>query len=212
MSLAQLRASLAIWRRRNSRRQAKLDVAHERNDTKGIVKWTRLRREAGDMIERRLAQIDAIAGPRQRAVAKMELSALRYRQNPRAYHYKAGGVSNTVIMKPTPFDWRSDCSQWAVNVDREAGLPCPGSGTFKFSNTTSIAAGRGAHVGRVTTKPKAGDYALYGSRWNPHHVERVRSVSRIFGVKYLGHGTQPIDGITPGPPSYYLTFDYLEAA
>lgn len=212
MTLKALKASLALWRRKHANRQRRLDVAHEKNDKNAIEKWQGLRREAADMIERRLAQINAIAGPRQRAVAKMELSALRYRQNPAAYHYLAGGVANTVIMKPTPSTWRSDCSQWAVNVDREAGLPCPGSGDFKFSNTTTIAASLGRYQGRITKNPKPGDYAMYGSRWSPHHVERVRSVSRIFGVRFLGHGTQPIDGIAPGPPSFYLTFDYLEAA
>jgi hypothetical protein len=62
MSLAQLRASLALWRRRHVYRQRKLDIAHAKNDAAGIAKWERLRREAADMIHRRLNQIEAKTG------------------------------------------------------------------------------------------------------------------------------------------------------
>jgi N-acetylmuramoyl-L-alanine amidase-like protein len=62
VSLAQLKASLALWRRRNAYRQRKLDIAHDRNDAAGIAKWERLRREAGDMIHRRLKQIEEKTG------------------------------------------------------------------------------------------------------------------------------------------------------
>lgn len=62
MSLAQLKASLALWRRRHAYRQRKLDIAHKRNDTVAIAKWHKLLVEAGEMIRRREAQIEAKTG------------------------------------------------------------------------------------------------------------------------------------------------------
>lgn len=201
MTLTQLRASLALWRRRNTYRQRKLGVAHARNDKKGIAKWEKLRREAGYMIERRLAQIAKVDNPRARIVAQAQLAAFNFQLNPGAYHYLAGGRANEVIMEPTPKGWRSDCSQFAVNVYREAGVPCPGTGSYAYSNTTSIAGS-----GRIVTSPKPGDLGLYSySSSNPrtttHHVEVY-----IGGGRYIGHGTRLIDGITPGLPTFFLSF------
>lgn len=128
-------------------------------------------------------------------------AASNYRQNPGAYHYLAGGRPNTIILKPTPRDWRSDCSQFAVNIWREAGSnACPGSGTFLYSNTNSISMG-----GEMTTRPTPGlSLGLYGRRrGNTHHVEFFAGVP---GAMLIGHGTAPIDSVTPGQPDFYLTF------
>lgn len=62
MSLAQLKASLALWRRRHAYRQRKLDIAHAKNDQPGIDKWHRLLVEAGQMIRRREQQIEDKTG------------------------------------------------------------------------------------------------------------------------------------------------------
>ena len=37
MNEAQLRASLALWRRRHAYRQRKLDIAHQKNDAAGVA-------------------------------------------------------------------------------------------------------------------------------------------------------------------------------
>jgi cell wall-associated NlpC family hydrolase len=197
MSTAQLRVSLALWRRRHAYRQRRLDAAHARNDRSAIDKWHALLLEAGAQVHHRQAQlIEKTTTPRQRIVSVARAAAANYRRNPGAYHYLAGGTPNTTIMTPTPRGWRSDCSQFAVNVYREAGVKCPGTGSYLYSNTISIAAG-----GRVTTRPKPGDLGLYGSRNAPHHVEVY-----VGDGAFIGHGSQPIDALTPGLPSFYLSF------
>ena len=57
MSRAQLRASLALWRRRHKYRQRKLDIAHAQNDGAAIRKWHALLEEAGENIRRRERQL-----------------------------------------------------------------------------------------------------------------------------------------------------------
>lgn len=200
MTLSRLRASLAYWRRKHTYRQWRLDIAHQRNDKALIAKWSTLRQEAGNRIKLREKQITAktIPSARQKVVAVAQKAAANYRRNPAAYHYLAGGVSNTTILAPTPWSYRSDCSQFAVGCYRLAGAKCPGSGTFLYSNTGTIAAG-----GRFTLSPQPGDLGMYGSRRAPHHVEVVVSVNPL---RFIGHGTRPFDGVTPGLPTYYLSF------
>src|SRR4051812_699914 len=68
MTRTELQASLVLWRRRHAFRQHRLDAANQRDDAAGILKWQRLRREAGAMIDRRkrqLAALDAIGHPGQ---------------------------------------------------------------------------------------------------------------------------------------------------
>lgn len=205
MSRAQLHASLALWILKHKYRAAKLERAHKKKDQAAIKKWWHLSVESSRMIKRRRAQIAALPASvktkRQRIVAACNQSEHNYNQNPRAYHYLAGGKPNTIIMAPTPPDWRSDCSQYAVNTYRVAGVPCPGSGTYLYSNTGTIAA-----RGRITFKPKPGDLGMYAySKTNPrgttHHVEVYQG-----GTKFVGHGSPPIDSITPGWPTFFLTF------
>jgi hypothetical protein len=62
MSLARLKTSLALWRRRHAYRQRKLDIAHDKNDQAAIAKWHALLVEAGKMIRKREAQIEAKTG------------------------------------------------------------------------------------------------------------------------------------------------------
>jgi cell wall-associated NlpC family hydrolase len=197
MSLAELRDSLALWRRRHTWRQRRLDYAHLRNDAAGIARWQELLEQAGRMIRQREHQIAALTtGPRDKIVAVAQQAKANYDRNPGAYHYLAGGVPNTTILAPTPRNYRSDCSQFAVNVYRLAGVPCPGSGTYLYSNTISIEQG-----GRIVARPQPGDLGMYGARGRTHHVEVY-----IGGGKFIGHGTARIDSLTPGQPSFYLSF------
>jgi hypothetical protein len=198
-----IRGSLAFWRRRHKLRQSRLDAAHVRNDKAGIAKWHALLAEAGRNIRMREAQLrklkPAVAPVderRKRIAAAALQSAANYRKQPWAYHYLAGGVANTEIMKPTPRYWRSDCSQHAVNCDRIAGVPCPGSGSYLYSNTVSMVQGQKRY-----SSPAVGRHGLYGSSFAPHHVETCVSVNPLV---FVGHGTQPIDSTTPGLPNYYI--------
>lgn len=127
-------------------------------------------------------------------------AAANYRREPGNYHYLAGGKPNTVIIRPTPRDWRSDCSQFVVNCYREAGSDvCPGSGSFLYSNTISIEGGEA----KVVTSPRPGDLGLYGRHGATHHVEMYIGEP---GCEFIGHGSPPMDSLTPGRPDFYLSF------
>lgn len=151
---------------------------------------------------KRQAQAGNTTTKRQAIVKAAKQAKANYARQPGAYHYLAGGVPNTVIMDPTPRDHRSDCSQFAVNCYRHAGVECPGSGTYMFSNTISIE-GRGA---KTTLFPKPGDLGMYGRHGATHHVEVYIGEP---GCMFIGHGSPPIDSLTPGLPDFYLTFDSL---
>lgn len=57
MNRVQLKASLALWRRRHAWRQRRLNAAHKSNDRKRIDKWHKLLTEAGAMVRRRENQL-----------------------------------------------------------------------------------------------------------------------------------------------------------
>lgn len=139
---------------------------------------------------------------RKRIVAEAEKAAANYRRNPGAYHYLAGGRANTVYLHPTPRDWRSDCSQFAAAVFKGAGLPSPASVPHQWASTFTMVKAPGVRfVSKSDRKP--GMLGMYGTRSSPHHVE-------IFcGNKFIGHGSPPIDSLTPGEPDYYLDFPFL---
>jgi cell wall-associated NlpC family hydrolase len=196
MTSKALQLELALWRRRHQFRQRELDVAHQKNNAKAIKHWHARLVEAGRKIQEIEQELAKKVHVRDRVSAVVEQAALNYRRNPGAYHYLAGGVPNLEIMRPTPSTWRSDCSQFAVNAYRLAGAACPGTGTFLYSNTDSISMG-----GRVTQNPQPGDLGLYGSgRGRTHHVE-VKAKGHL-----IGHGSPPIDSLTPGLPDFYLSF------
>ena len=142
-------------------------------------------------------------GKRAKIVAEAEKAAANYRKNPGAYHYLAGGKANTVYLAPTPRDWRSDCSQFVSSVYKGAGVPSPASPLdYQWASTYSIV--KSPHAKFYSRKDrKPGMLGMYGSRTDPHHVELW------CGTKFIGHGSQPIDSITPGEPDYYVDFDFL---
>lgn len=149
----------------------------------------------------REAAAAAMAGARKRIVRLAQQAAANYRRTPGAYHYLAGGKANLVCMSPTPHDWRSDCSQFAAAIYRAAGLPSPANVDHQWASTYSM-----VKKGRVTARPRPGDLGMYGSRSAPHHVEIYCGEP---GQEFIGHGSPPIDSLTPGRPDFYLTYDFL---
>lgn len=200
-SLAFLKSSLKTWEAKHKYRQRQLDIAHQKNDVKGINKWKSLLKEAGVEMTRRTMQIHAIENPppsgrRVRAVTLMYQARADSNRRPYAWRYLAGGRPSLICLVPSPSGDRSDCSQWAVNIDREAGCPKPpGSGTFLYSNTDTI------KNGKRLSGPKVGAYGLYGTIYHTHHVERVASVNPLV---FVGHGTRFVDSRTPGLPDFYI--------
>lgn len=140
---------------------------------------------------------------RKRIVELAEQAAANYRRNPGAYHYLAGGVANLVFLKPSDRSWRSDCSQFVAAVYKAAGVDSPAAPlAHQWASTFSMVKSPHARViSRDQRKP--GDLGMYGTRSAPHHVELW------CGNKFIGHGSPPIDSLTPGEPDYYLTFDFL---
>lgn len=148
-------------------------------------------------------EAEVVKGKRNRIVQLAEQAADNYRNNPGAYHYFAGGIPNLQFLEPTPKEFRSDCSQFVASVYKAAEIESPASPlAHLWVSTFSIAKSPHAKVvSRRMRKP--GDLGMYGSLIAPHHVE-------LWCVnKYIGHGSPPIDSLTPGEPDYYITFDFL---
>lgn len=153
-------------------------------------------------VEKQKEQAQSASSKRKKIVALAEQAAANYRRNPGAYHYLAGGVANTVFLKPTPRHWRSDCSQFVAAVYKAAGVPSPGSVDYQWVSTyTMVKAPSARVVSKANRKP--GMLGMYGSRTAPYHVELW------CGDKFIGHGSPPIDSVTPGEPDYYLDFSFL---
>ena len=152
--------------------------------------------------KRRAEEAKREGSKRARVVQEALKAAANYRANPGAYHYLAGGQANTEYLKPTPSTWRSDCSQFAASVYKGAGLPSPSNTSHEFASTWSM-----IKRGKVTYKPRPGDLGMYGPTSAPHHVEVYCGIP---GQEFVGHGSAPIDSITPGRPSFYLTYDFLD--
>jgi cell wall-associated NlpC family hydrolase len=150
---------------------------------------------------KRAGEAGATGSPRRRIVELAQRAAANYRHNPGAYHYLAGGIANVKCMEPTPRTWRSDCSQFAAAIYKAADLPSPANVDHQWASTYSI-----VRKGRPTTTPRPGDLGMYGSRSAPHHVEIYCGVP---GQEFIGHGSPPIDSLTPGRPDFYLTYDFL---
>lgn len=74
MSLAALRASRALWARREKYRKARHTEALKSGDQARIAKWSKLLSEARQMIARRDAQIAARSGPRIITAAQLGLT------------------------------------------------------------------------------------------------------------------------------------------
>jgi hypothetical protein len=161
-----------------------------------------------EMRKRRAEEAAAAGAERRAVVAAAKKAAANYRAHPDAYHYlMQTEVANNIIMHGTPRNYRSDCSQFVVNVYREAGIrDCPGSGSYLYSGTATIADPRGG--GRIVKHPRPGDLGMYATsmrnpRGTTHHVEMYIGEP---GCMFIGHGSPPIDSSTPGQPDFYLSF------
>ena len=152
--------------------------------------------------KKRAAEAKTAGTKRQRVVQEALKAAQNYKANPGAYHYLAGGQANTEYLKPTPSGWRSDCSQFAAAVYKGAGLPSPSNTSHEYASTWSM-----IKRGKVTYKPRPGDLGMYGPTNAPHHVEVYCGAP---GQEFVGHGSPPIDSVTPGRPTFYLTYDFLD--
>lgn len=167
------------------------------------LKRAKRRLAAHKKVRARQRKAAAAAGrKRKRIVHEAERAVANYRQNPGAYHYLAGGVANLIYLSPSPHNFRSDCSQFAAAIYHAAGLPSPASVPHKWASTFTMVKAPGVKfVDKAHRKP--GMLGMYGSRSAPHHVE-------IWcGDKFIGHGSPPIDSLTPGEPDYYLDFPFL---
>lgn len=154
-------------------------------------------------VKKQQEEAKAASVRRRRIVSLAEQAAANYRKNPGAYHYLAGGTQNLVFLRPTPRDWRSDCSQFVASIYKAAGLPSPASPLDHLwtSTYTMVKSPRMRVIPKSERRP--GDLGMYGSREAPHHVELW------CGNKFIGHGSPPIDSDTPGEPDYYITYDFL---
>jgi cell wall-associated NlpC family hydrolase len=151
------------------------------------------------------------ASARRRKVVELALqAAANYRKDPAAYHYLAGGVANLIFLRPSPRDYRSDCSQFVAAIYKAAGLPSPASVPHLWASTSTMV--KSPHA-RITAHPRPGDLGMYGDRTGPlasrytHHVELYCAAP---GAEFIGHGSPPIDSVTPGRPDFYITFDFLD--
>ena len=158
------------------------------------------RRRIGVMLKKRQEREER-SNIRDTICEKAKQAARNYRADPGAYHYLAGGKANLVYLRPTPPDWRSDCSQFVAAVYKDCGLPAPGDVAHQWINTWAIERG-----GRVTHKPDGGDLAMFGRRGNPTHVELYIGEP---GCEFIGHGSPPIDSQAPGRPTFWITFDFV---
>jgi cell wall-associated NlpC family hydrolase len=155
-------------------------------------------------LEKQLKEEASASNARKRIVNEARRAAANYREHPGAYHYLAGGVANTVYLQPTPRNYRSDCSQFAASVYKGAGVQSPAAPLdWQWASTYSIV--KSPHARFITkAERKPGDLGMYGSRTAPHHVEIYCGEP-----EFIGHGSPPIDSLTPGQPDYYVTFDFL---
>lgn len=154
-------------------------------------------------VKKQKAEAAQVNAKRQRIVAELEKAAANYRKKPSAYHYLAGGVANLIYLAPSPRNFRSDCSQFQAAAWHGAGVESPAAPlAHQWASTFSMVKSPHARViSRAQRKP--GDLGMYGSHEAPHHVEGWT------GTHFVGHGSPPIDSLTPGEPDYYLTFDFL---
>lgn len=140
-----------------------------------------------------------VSQARLHVVHNVLVAAANYRAQPGNYHYLAGGKPNLIYLRPTPRDWRSDCSQFASSVQHDAGLSDLGPNGPLWVNTTIMA----AHL-ELTDNPLPADFGMYGPRNEPHHVEVFCGSAGGPGHEFVGHGSPPIDSLTPGRPDFYL--------
>jgi hypothetical protein len=135
--------------------------------------------------------------PRERLVACAKAAALAHYQGRRKSFYSQSGtwtVKHGILGEPRGY--RSDCSQFWLSMYWSADLPDPTGANYGSGYTGTI-----GNKGLPTASPgKGGDAGLYGS-FPHHHVEMS-----IGGGHFVGHGSPPVDGVTPGWPDLFRTY------
>jgi hypothetical protein len=167
----------------------------QQKDT-GAARIAAMRKERGDRAKAEAAS----SGSRKKFVDNALQAGRNYQARPGAYHYLAGGIANLIYLTPSPLNYRSDCSQFASSVQKDSGLPDLGPNGPLWVNTDVM----DNHL-QVTTSPKPGDFGMYGRHHGgTHHVECYLGSLGGPGHEFMGHGSPPIDSMTPGRPDFYL--------
>lgn len=133
----------------------------------------------------------------QRLVAVAQKAVLMHYKGIRhSFYSQSGWWTVHYAIMGEPRGARSDCSQWWLSVYWAADLPDPTGYNFTGGYTGTI----GNHGRTVPSPGTPGGAGLYGS--NPwHHVE----MSMGDGT-FCGHGSPPVDKVTPGWPSTFRDF------
>ncbi len=205
-----------VERRKATQRRAlakqRARIRKYRAERKRLARLRAAIRKAESMIVRRRKLIRAAEGvkiagnkatggtPRQRLQAVALAAAEADRTGKRKSFYSQPGawtVDYAITGEPRGF--RSDCSQFVTSVFRSAGLPDPNGRGYGGGYTGTLAE-NGREIPRSQAKP--GDLGFYGTA--PfHHVEMVVNDG---ATKFVGHGSPPVDSITPGLPNHYRTY------
>lgn len=136
--------------------------------------------------------------PRQRLEAVAKAAALAHLQGRRkSFYSQSGRWSTRYAITGEPPGYRSDCSQFWISVYWSAGLEDPTGANYTGGWTGTI----GNHGHQISANDRApGDAGLYGPF--PHyHVELC-----VGGGGFIGHGSPPVDAVTPGFPNVFRTF------
>lgn len=143
----------------------------------------------------------------QRLEAVAKAAALEHLKGRRkSFYSQAGAWTVQYAITGEPRGYRSDCSQWFTSAHWSAGgwrgaghpefLPDP-NGTGYTGGYTGTLGSHGRQINSAARK--TGDAGLYGTP--PfHHVEMC------VGAAFIGHGSPPIDAITPGFPNVFRTY------
>jgi hypothetical protein len=135
-------------------------------------------------------------------------AAANYRKNPSAYHYYAGGTANLIFLEPSPPSYRSDCSQFIASIWKAAGLPSPASVPHQWASTHTMTSCPAARlVTRSELRP--GCVGMYGESSGPLVTRSTHHTEAFVGdpdARWIGHGSPPIDSLTPGEPDFYMDY------
>lgn len=179
-----------------------------KNQRKALARTRAAIRKAKSVILRRKSLIEQAEGvqingntakggtPRQRLRAVALAAAEAHRTGRRkSFYSQAGSWTVDYAITGEPRGYRSDCSQWVTSVYHSAGLADPNGNAYKGGYTGTL-----YNHGRPTTNPQPGDLGLYGSPPG-HHVEMY-----VGDGRFVGHGSPPVDQVTPGWPTQFRTY------
>jgi cell wall-associated NlpC family hydrolase len=186
----------------------RLRLAKLARERKALARLRAAIRKAKSTIARRQKLIDQGEGvritgnvahggtPRERLKAVALAAAEAHSTGRRKSFYSMTGAWTVdYAITGEPKGYRSDCSQFVTSVYKSAGLPDPNSNGYMGGYTGTLGA-----RGRETKDPKPGDLGFYGP-YPHHHVEMY-----VGDGKFVGHGSPPVDGVTPGWPDSFRSY------